>query len=401
MSVVVVSRHRPAELALCLGALALQDHRPLEVVLVADPEGLKVRPDLPLKRIGFDAPNISAARNAGIAAAAGAVVAFIDDDAVAEPTWAGRLAAAFRDPEVIAATGWTLGPWGRRWQVRAEAITPRGPVPLPIEGQATRLYRPADGTVLSTLGTNCVFRRHTLIAIGGFDPAFPWHLDESDLNLRLAAAFPHAASALVPRARVTHGSAPSARRDAARVPRDLTRIGRSEAIFARRHGGEATGVVAVQRRRLLRHMLAGRLDPQRVGPLLASLAAGLAEAADPPLPAPLPDAPPPAFLPLATRPRPHRLIGGWAWHRRRLRAAAAAAAAEGAAVTLLLLIPGTMPHRQRFHPGGWWEQSGGVMGPSNPDDPPLIGGSRAARERREFAQLEEYRASSRQPEVAS
>ena len=96
VSVVVVSRHRPAALSLCLTALTLQDHPGFEIVLVADPGSVGVRPDLPIKRVRFDAANISAARNAGVMAAAGEVVAFIDDDAVAEPTWLSRLTAPCR-----------------------------------------------------------------------------------------------------------------------------------------------------------------------------------------------------------------------------------------------------------------------------------------------------------------
>ena len=53
-STVVVSRHRPQHLALCLAALARQTHPDHEIVLVADPGSVGIRPDLPLKRQVFD-----------------------------------------------------------------------------------------------------------------------------------------------------------------------------------------------------------------------------------------------------------------------------------------------------------------------------------------------------------
>ena len=382
----------------------------MEVVLVADAASLAVRPDLPLKRVGCEVANISVARNLGIAAASGDVVAFIDDDAVAEPTWAGRLAAPFAVPDVIAAGGFTRGPYGRRWQMRAEAITPDGPRPLPVP-DGRRLYRPANGVTLGLLGTNCAFRRGALAAVGGFDPAFAYHLDESDLLLRLAAAFPQAATALIPGAEVTHGTAPSERRGPVRVPRDLTQIGRSEAIFAARHGGDPAAIPGRMRARLAAHVEAGRLDPFAVPPLMASLHRGMAAAGTGegstvwPSGAGLPIAPldPGGFLPLAAdrRPRPAHVLAGPFRRRADLRREAARLVADhGAIVTLLLLTPSLLPHRTRFQPGGWWEQSGGLWRPSQPGDPPLIPVSGNARIMRESGFVTAVRNPDRHPAVA-
>ncbi|RDW13701.1 glycosyltransferase family 2 protein, partial [Paracoccus thiocyanatus] len=213
-SIIVVSRHRPQALARCLAALAGQTHPDFEIVLVADPASAGLRPDLPLKRLAFDRANVSAARNEGLALAAGDVVLFIDDDALAEPGWAEALAAPFADSRVIAAAGFTRGPDGLRWQVRAERITPSGRA-LPLEVAGTALLPPENGCPVSTIGTNCGFRRTALLAVGGFDPAFAYYLDESDVNLRMAARFPAGLTAVVPAAQVIHGAAPGAGRGAA------------------------------------------------------------------------------------------------------------------------------------------------------------------------------------------
>lgn len=388
-SVVVVSRHRPEALARCLAALTLQDH-PLELVLVADPGAVGIRPDLPAKRVAFDRPNISLARNLGLARAAGDVVLFIDDDALAEPGWVRDLVAPFADPRVIAATGFTRGPDGLNWQARAERIDASGrSYPIPVEGPA--LLAPEWGDPVSTLGTNCAFRRDALLAVGGFDPAFAYHLDESDVNRRLAQAFPQGLTAVVPGAEVIHGLEPGTSRASRGVPHDLRAVGRSTAIFAARHGGSADWLAAAQRRRLLRLMVAGRLEPRAVGRVLATLRAGLAEAQGmaPPPPGPLaPD--PPAFLPLPVRPGEALFLAGWHWRARTLRRRAAQAVAQGRRVTLLLLTPSLLPHRLILTPGGWWEQRGGLWGPSRPGDSALMFcrlQGRTEREQKIFAAL--------------
>ncbi len=383
LTVIVASRGRPRLLARCLAALMLQTHPRLEIVLVSDAEGLAVRPDLPLKRVAFDRPNLSQARNLGIARAAGRIVAFIDDDAVAEPCWAGALAGAFDDPQVVAATGPVRGPDGVGWQARAEWLTPDGPQPL-VDDSA-RLWLPRAGGTLSTIGTNCAFLRDSLVAVGGFDPLFAFHLDESDLNLRLAATFPRRATAFVPRAQVAHAAASGTTRRGG-APASLAAVGRSEAIFARRHGagpGWRDRVRARERARLVRAMLAGRLDPFHLPRVMATLETGLAEGEALTDIAPVPEEIPWILTPFSSveaQTRPHRVLAGWYWRAGRLRAAAARAASDGALVSLMLWSPGFLPHRERFA-GVYWERRGGTWGAGAPGDPWVVPRRRAERDR--------------------
>ncbi|RCW81731.1 glycosyltransferase family 2 protein [Paracoccus lutimaris] len=387
-SVIVVSRHRPQHLARCLAALARQTHPEYEIVLVADPASVGICADLPLKRRAFDIPNISLARNEGIALAAAPVVAFIDDDAIALPGWAEALTRPFADPRVLAGTGFTRGPDGLSWQARAERMTASGQA-IPFDLDEPALLAPEDGCPISTIGTNCAFRRETLLEIGGFDGAFPYHLDESDVNMRLCARFPQGLTAVVPQAQVIHGIAPGSGRAGAGVPQDLTQIGRSSAIFAARHGGDARWVQISQRRRLLRHMVAGRLDPFAVAPLMATLRAGLAEgrALCPPPPVGKPAVASDFasdFRPISGHAPRHVFLAGWHWRAGSLRESAARAVAAGDLATILLMTPSVLPHRMVMGEGGWWEQRGGLWGPSRPGDSPvfLMGWhNRCARER--------------------
>ena len=388
ISVIIVSRGRPEHLKLCLSALMRQDHPEMEMVLVADGAGLAQAADMPIKPVRFESANISEARNLGIAQAAGEIIAFIDDDSIAEPTWLSRLTEPFSNPKVIAATGWTRDRDGFRWQSRAARMTAAGlPVGIDMSAEDTVLLPPEGGAPVSTLGTNCAFRADALRDIGGFDPIFAYHLDESDVNMRMARAWPEALTAIVPKAQVIHARAGSLQRDAGSVPQDLAAIGRSAVLFARRHGGAAPADALARRtrRRLIRHMLDGEMDPLHIGGVMSTLQAGLSEGRAAVLPS-VPDIRrdhPPDFLPLPTAPAEHIVLTGWHWQGAALRETARDATQGGRMVTIILLTPSILPHRICYHPGGWFEQTGGLWGPSEPGDPPVKSwraGDRFARE---------------------
>jgi GT2 family glycosyltransferase len=364
VSVVIVSRHRPALLRRCLLGLTQQDLPGFEMVVVADPAGIAAVTGFTVKTVEFDQPNISAARNLGIARAGGDVVAFIDDDSVPEPTWLSRLTVPFADPAVIAATGFVRGRNGISFQWRAAWVDRFGQdVPMPVQ-EMTLLPSTPDRAV-KTQGTNCAFRRDALAGAGGFDPAFRFFHDETDLNLRLAG---QGLTAIVPDAQVHHGFAEGPHRRADRVPKSLHEIAASTAVFLRRHAGGA-GAEALrtltdrERRRALGHMIAGRIEPRDVGRLMHSLQAGWADGLSRPVGQLPPIATTEDFLPLqGPGPRPGLVLWGWRHQSDRLTAEARAAVAEGRIVTLFLFTPDARPHWLGFGADGIWRQEGGLFG---------------------------------------
>jgi O-antigen biosynthesis protein len=367
-SLIIVSRHRPAALMRALAGVAQMDHPAFEVIVVADPAAASAvhKLGLPLKIAVCDHANISAARNIGLKMAAAPVVAFMDDDAVPEPSWLSRLVAPFANPQVTAAGGYVLGRSGLAWQWRAMWVDGNG-FDHPFAAPATvSLHAGSASRTIKTQGTNCAFRRSPLLAIGGFDEAFAFYLDEADVNLRLAAQ--GGLTAIVPDAVMHHGFAASSRRRSDRTPTDLSQIGNSLAVFTTRHSRDETALakhIAHQRARLIRLMVAGALEPADVRRLLASLYAGIDKARltkTAPLTAPLaPDKLP--FVSLAeTGPRAGKVFCGPMAQRKTLEAQARAAQAKGEIVTLILLSRGFRPHKHRFTAEGWWEQSGGRFG---------------------------------------
>ncbi len=399
VSLIIVSRHRTASLLRTIAAVRLQDHLAMELIVVADPDAVSaVRAlNLPIKLVGCDEANISAARNAGIDHAASDVVAFLDDDAVPEPTWITRLTAPFANPDVRMATGFVRGRNGISDQWRACDVDQFGQDhALSVDRHAVTLLAGTPTRAVKAQGTNFAARMADVLAIGGFDSNFRYFLEDADISLRLAAL--GGLTAVVPDAVVQHGYAASIRRRPDRVPLSLHDIGASTACFLRRHAGGCDMNVHcrtnrhAQKARLLQQMVDGRLEPRDIVPLIASFDDGWAEGLARRLTGlsarPTADR---AFVPFPTMQRQGRLISGRIWQRRELMRRARVEAAQGKIVTVICLSPTALFHRHRFDVSGCWKQQGGIFGKSIRDQPPirLIGFEERVRE--EAARISETR----------
>ena len=108
-SVVVCTLHRPKLLARCLASLTRLEHPSYELVVVDNTAGEQEVEELAssvgARYLVEREVGLSRARNTGGRAARGDIVAYIDDDAVAEPKWLSRHAAALEDPDLAATTG--------------------------------------------------------------------------------------------------------------------------------------------------------------------------------------------------------------------------------------------------------------------------------------------------------
>jgi glycosyltransferase involved in cell wall biosynthesis len=109
VSVVVCTCNRPRELQECIDSLKAQSVPPLEIIIAEN----RTRSEATV-RIANDTNatyefvangGVSVARNRGWQVATGDVVAYIDDDAEAEPDWIERLSYEFEDPSIAAIAG--------------------------------------------------------------------------------------------------------------------------------------------------------------------------------------------------------------------------------------------------------------------------------------------------------
>jgi GT2 family glycosyltransferase len=182
----VCTHARPAQLARALDSLLAQLPAPAEILVVdnAPPDdatrALLTARYPGVRYVAEPVQGLDFARNRALASARGDVVAFLDDDALADEGWTGALAAAFAaDPEVAVCTGRVeaLGEdtEGERL-FEANGGFSRGlqRIRLPADAAAPLHGRPAPLIAWAvSVGSGCSYavRRSVALALGGFDEA--------------------------------------------------------------------------------------------------------------------------------------------------------------------------------------------------------------------------------------
>jgi hypothetical protein len=174
--------------------------------------------------------NLSVSRNIGIALASGEIVAFIDDDSLAEPEWLRDLAIAFEDSTVAGAGGIVYDHTGCQVQYRYSAANRLGNADWARETPAELYNFPFSFNFPYVQGTNSAFRRSALLEIGGFDEEYEFYLDETDVCCRLIDAGYRIRQ--LPGAIVHHKFLPSEIRNEHHVTRDRYSVVKNKIYFS-------------------------------------------------------------------------------------------------------------------------------------------------------------------------
>lgn len=268
VSVVIATRDRAALLAGALASLRAQAGAPAFEMVVVDNGSsdatAAVARDGGAVLVHEAEPNRGRARNAGVAAASGELVLFVDDDVVVPPFFVAahvRAHAAAREPHVV--TGPIVN------------VPSAGDRPVPTWLNASNAF---------FCTCNVSLPKATFDAVGGFDAAFDQYgWEDTELGVRLRAAGVKRRFAWD--AYLWHIKPPAAETLDAALVKTMEKA-RMAARFVRKNPSQrarlATGAYALNRwrgRMLLperaQPLLAGIASSPRVPPPLARLARGL------------------------------------------------------------------------------------------------------------------------------
>jgi GT2 family glycosyltransferase len=200
---------RSSALLAAVNSIARQTHPARETIVVIDhnpallEHAKQTMPDVSVIS-NTGRRGLSAARNTGTSLARGEVIAFLDDDAVADPSWLAELARTYQDPNVIGAGGVARPRWAGeapRWLPREFYWT----VGCSYRGLPTEL-----APIRNPIGASMSFRREVFARVGGFScdigrvGSTPLGCEETELSIRARRAFPRGVILHVPRAEVEH-----------------------------------------------------------------------------------------------------------------------------------------------------------------------------------------------------
>lgn len=192
VSVIVPVRNRPEEISACLRSLIDLDYpaEKLEIIVVDDasedatPEAVTRFPEARLLRMQQHR-QASFCRNRAAEIARGEILAFIDSDCLADPTWLKELVPAFRDTSLGALGGWVDGTFEEKGLDRYEKVKSA----LNMGAWFKRSELTEHFFYVPTC--NFLVRRDAFLNLGGFreplhvgeDVDFCWRLQDAEYSL--------------------------------------------------------------------------------------------------------------------------------------------------------------------------------------------------------------------------
>ncbi len=176
ISAIICTHNRDRYLGLAIDSLLAQDLDNFEILVIDNastdttPAVVEARLSDPRLRYVYESTlGLSTARNRGAQESQAAILAYLDDDAIATPTWLSTLIQAYEQDDKLAIAG------GKVTLIWTDGITPPTWLSDGLAGNLgaydlgeTLTYIEQPG--LTPRGLNYSIRRDFLDSVGGFDP---------------------------------------------------------------------------------------------------------------------------------------------------------------------------------------------------------------------------------------
>jgi glycosyltransferase involved in cell wall biosynthesis len=178
ISVVICSYNGARTIRDCMEGLQEITYPNFEVIVVDDgstDSTAQIVAEYDVKLIRTANQGLSSARNTGLMAATGEIVAYTDDDARPDPDWLHYLAHSFMRGAFAGVGGPNIPPPNDGWIADCVANSPGGPVHVLL----------CDRVAEHIPGCNMAFRRDVLLDVGGCDPMYRVAGDDVDLCWRV------------------------------------------------------------------------------------------------------------------------------------------------------------------------------------------------------------------------
>ncbi len=196
ISIIIITCNRPFLLRHCLQRVTALPYPDKEIIVVDSSTNNASQPIVAqfsailYVRLSGQRNNMPQARNKGILASSGNIIAFLDDDSMIQPEWLPALLAAYHDPRVGAAGGRVIRrpePYCNQQKGNPQLrVQPSGVV------IAKDIDLPSTGKIEvdHLIGCNMSFRRQALEQVGGFDINYTLTnlREETDLCIRVKKA---------------------------------------------------------------------------------------------------------------------------------------------------------------------------------------------------------------------
>ena len=174
VSVVICSYNGARTIGDCLEGLLHLEYPDFEVIVIDDgstDSTAAIAVEYGVRLISTENRGLSHARNLGMEAATGEIVAYLDDDACPDPHWLTYLAATFLSTTHAGVGGPNIAPVVDGPIADCVANAPGNPTHVLL----------SDREAEHIPGCNMAFRKACLQAIGGFDPQFRVAGDDVDV----------------------------------------------------------------------------------------------------------------------------------------------------------------------------------------------------------------------------